>query len=127
MQSFYVILNVLFFLFFFTGNRNPTNLSFIPYQCRETNWHPHGCIETADRKYAFFYSVFSILIIMSSILLFSFVILFPILSMDIDYIEDRADEIVSILVYEGIYEILSEVFEKETDETLLVCSYQYGS
>ena len=30
-----------------------------------------------------------------------------------------------ILVDEGIYEILSEVFEKETDETLLVCYYRF--
>ena len=60
---------------------------------------------------------------MSSILLFSFVLLFLFCPWNIDYIEDKASEIVGILAYEGIYEILSEVFEKETDETLLVCFY----
>ena len=49
---------------------------------------------------------------------FDLVFLFP--TWNVDYSEDKASEIVGILVDEGIYDILSEAFEKETVEDLLV-------
>lgn len=36
--------------------------------------------------------------------------------------ETNAGGILQLLIEEGIYDVLSEAFEKETDETLLVCN-----
>ena len=43
----------------------------------------------------------------------------------LDSVEKEAGDIVELLVEEGIYDVLSEAFEKETDDTLLVYLFTF--